>query len=66
MTLRLVAVGGEEKRAAGTSRRSAKRQQGTSEGRAANQRGTDHTELTRLDYDDVLPVRPRVRGRTDS
>ena len=50
MTLRLIAVGGAEERA----------------GRAASQAGAERTDMTRLDYDDVLPVRPRLRGRQDS
>jgi Trypsin-co-occurring domain 2 len=50
MTLRLIAVGGADERA----------------GRAASQAGAESTDLTRLDYDDVLPVRPRLRGQRDS
>jgi hypothetical protein len=61
MTLRLIAVGGGEERAGKLGWFQAKRAN-----RGAVQAGADKTGLTRLDYDDVLPVRPRLRGRQDS
>jgi Trypsin-co-occurring domain 2 len=68
LDLRVVTVGGKAGRADEQTQRMTLRlvAVGGEEKRAADTSGTDRAGLTRLDYDDVLPVRPRLRGRTDS